>query len=320
MRVCPKPMPANGCNASFSSVSRDFTMPPVLGVPRLFPPEVALHAVKIACERPDTCGRSLCLWDCQEIVQHLRQVAGVGSISAQTVQRMLAAHKLKPWRKQMWLSPKVPRDASFAEKVRRICDLYTRPLGEHERVISTDEHTSIQPRPRLHPTRPALPGRPTQVEHEYQRCGALNLLAALDTRSGKVWGEVAARKRQIEFLALLEQIEADLPESVTHIYLILDNVRMHTGKKVQEWLAKHPRFLLVHPPVHCSWMNQIEQWFSILVRKRLKIADFVSKEHLSERLQAFMREWNERAHAFKWTTKSFEKILAKCEQEMLEAA
>lgn len=189
-----------------------------------------------------------------------------------------------------------------------------------ERVICTDEHTSIQPRTRLHPTRPARPDQPTQVEHEYKRCGALNLLGALDTRSGQVWGEIAPRKRQVEFLALLEQIDADLPASVTQVYLVLDNVRMHTGKQVLAWLAKHSRFTLVHPPVHCSWMNQIEQRFSILVRKRLKIADFASKEHLAERLQAFMREWNERAHGFRWTVKSFEKILSKCEQAMLKAA
>jgi hypothetical protein len=313
-------MRANGSSASYNTVWRDYTMRRDRDAPRLFPPEVAAHAVKIACERPDTCGRSLCLWDCQEIARQLMAEAIAPTISAQTVQRMLAAHKLKPWRKQMWLSPKVPRDAVFAEKVRRLCDLYTRPLGDHERVLSTDEHTSIQPRPRLHPTRPALPGCPTQVEHEYKRCGALNLLAALDTRSGKVWGEIAPRKRQVEFLALLERIEADLPASVTHVYLILDNVRMHTGQKVQEWLQKHPRFILVHPPVHCSWLNQIEQWFSILVRKRLRIADFASLTHLTERLQAFIAEWNERAHAFKWTTKSFEKILAKCEPAMLKAA
>lgn len=288
--------------------------------PRLFPPQVALHAVKIACERPDTCGRSLCLWDCQEIARQLIAEALVPTISAETVRRMLASHRLAPWRKRMWLSPKVARDAAFAACVRQISDLYTRPLEASERVISTDEHTSIQPRPRLSPTRPAKPDQPTQVEHEYKRCGALNLLAALDTRSGKVWGEIAPRKRQVEFIALLEQIDADLEASVTRVYLVLDNVRMHTGKQVRAWLEKHPRFLLVHPPVHCSWMNQIEQWFSILVRKRLRIADFASKEHLSERLEAFIREWNARAHAFQWTAKSFEKILAKCEPAMLKAA
>ena len=80
-------------------------------------------------------------------------------------------------------------------------------------------------------------------------------LAPLDTRSGQVWGEIAPRKRQVEFLALLEQIDADLPACVTQVYLVLDNVRMHTGKQVLAWLAKHSRFTLVHPPVHCSWMN-----------------------------------------------------------------
>lgn len=281
---------------------------------------MALHTVKIACERPDTCGRSLSLWDCQEIAHQLLLEGHVTSISVESVRRILASHRLKPWRKRMWLSPKVPRDAAFAEAVRLIADLYTRSLSSHERVICADEHASIQPRPRLAPTRAALPDQPTQVEHEYRRCGALNLLAALDTRSGKVWDILAPRKRQVEFIALLEQVDADLPESVTRVYVILDNVRMHTGKKVKAWVTAHPRFVLVHPPVHCSWMNQIEQWFSILVRKRLRIADFASREHLAERLEAFIREWNERAHAFRWTEKSFEKVLAKCEQSVLKAA
>ena len=167
-------------------------------------------------------------------------------------------------------------------KVRRLADLYTRDLADHERVICADEHTSIQPRPRLHPTRPALPGRPTQVEQEYTRCGALNLLAALDTRSGRVWGEIALRKRQAELIALLNQVDADLPASVTRVYLVLDNVRMHTGKEVLKWLEKHPRFEWVHPPVHCSWLNQIEQWFSILVRKTASYRRFC-QQRASER-------------------------------------
>jgi len=287
--------------------------------PRVFPPQVALHTVKIACERPDVCGRSLCLWDCQEIARKLCADGIVPTISRESVRRILGSHRLKPWRKRMWLSPKVPRDAAFAAAVRRICELYTRPLQPHERVICTDEHTSLQPRPRLAPTRPALPNHPVQVEHEYRRDGALNLLAAFDTRSGNIWGEIAPRKRQVEFLALLEQIDADLPDTVTQVFLVLDNVRMHTGKQVLAWLEKHPRFVWVHPPVHCSWMNQIEQWFSILVRKRLRLADFASKAHLKDRLEAFIDEWNHKAHGFHWKASSCDKILAKCEQAVLKA-
>ena len=89
---------------------------------------------------------------------------------------------------------------------------------------------------------------------------------------------------------------------------------MHLGKQVQAWLQKHPRFIFHFPPVHCSWMNQVEQWFGILQRKRLRIANFKDKQALAERLQAFIKEWNETAHPFNWTNKSVAKVMAKCEK------
>jgi transposase len=110
-------------------------------------------------------------------------------------------------------------------------------------------------------------------------------------------------------------LDREIPASVKTIHIVLDNLRMHKGKQVQAWLAKHPRFVFHHPPVHCSWMNQVEQWFGILKRKRLRIADFASKEQLAERLMAFIREWNENAHPFNWTSKSVAKVMAKCQAE-----
>ncbi len=93
------------------------------------------------------------------------------------------------------MSPKVPRDAAFRATVLNLADLYTRQLGPHERVLSLDEKTSMQPRPRTKPTRPALPdGVPVRVEHEYNRAGALNLLAAFDMRTGEVIGICRRRK------------------------------------------------------------------------------------------------------------------------------
>jgi transposase len=276
---------------------------------------VALYVVKIACERPDELSRSLSQWDCTEIARQLVRDGVVERISAETVRRILLSHRLKPWRQKMWLSPKVPRDAAFAAQVREICDLYTRPLGPDEVVLCADEMTSLQPRPRKSKTLPTAKGRPTRVEHEYSRCGALNLFAAFDTRTGKVYGLTAPRKRQAEFIAFLEQLDGEIPASVTTIHVVLDNLVMHKGKQVQAWLAKHPRFVFHHPPVHCSWMNQVEQWLSILRRKRLRIADFASKEALAERLMAFIREWNEIAHPFNWTSKSVAKVMAKCQIE-----
>jgi transposase len=274
-----------------------------------------MHVVKIACERPDDVGRSLSQWDCTEIARQLVRDGVVTSIAAETVRQILLHHRLKPWRQKMWLSAKVPRDATFAQQVQEVCDLYTRPSRPDEVVLCVDEMTSLQPRPRKSPTRATTKDRPTRVEHEYGRCGALNLFAAFDTRTGKVYGQTAGRKRQVEFIAFLEQLEREIPASVTAIHIVLDNLRMHKGKQVQAWLAKHPRFVFHHPPVPCSWMNQVEQWFGILKRKRLRIADFADKEKLAERLMAFIREWNETAHPFNWTSKSVTKIMAKCQTE-----
>ena len=102
---------------------------------------------------------------------------------------------------------------------------------------------------------------------------------------------------------------------MTTIHLVLDNRRLPTGKHVQAWLAPHRRFVFPHPPVHCSWMNQVEQWFGILKRKRLRIAAFPRKEHRAERLRAFISVWNEIAHPFNWTTTSVAKVMAKCQIE-----
>ena len=180
-----------------------------------------------------------------------------------------------------------------------ILDLYTRPLDAHERVLSLDEKTSLQPRTRSAPTRPAQPGgTPVHVEHQYARKGALQLFAAFDTRTGQVIGILRRRKRQAEFIELLEQIDDDTPVSVTRIHVVCDNLSVHKGKLVQAWLRQHPRFEMHFTPVHCSWMNQIEQWFSILQRKRLVAPNFADLAALEERVLAFITEWNEIAHPF----------------------
>jgi transposase len=307
-------MSANGPSATATKDSLAYRTSPGPAASRSFPPEVALHLVKMACERPEERGRSLSFWDCQELAAQLVAEAIVPSISVETVRRILEDHHLKPWRYHLWLSPKVPRDEAFAAAVAEICELYTRPLAADEMVLCVDEKTSLQPRPRKSPTLAAKPRRPARVEHEYRRAGALNLFAAFDTRTGKVYGRTAERKRQVEFIAFLEQLDREIPAAITTIHVVLDNLVMHKGQQVRAWLAKHPRFVFHHPPVHCSWMNQAEQWFSILQRKRLRIADFADKAALAERLAAFIDEWNRVAHPFNWSTKSVAKIMAKCQR------
>ena len=270
-----------------------------------------MHLIHRACELPEQAGRSLSQWDCAELARQLVIDEVVAAISPQTVQRILADHRLKPWRSHVWLHPRTPRDAAFAAHVRAVADLLTRPLAAHELVLSLDEMTSLQPRPRRVATRPAQPGRPVQVEHEYKRAGATHLFAAFDTRSGQVSGVTTRRKRQIEYLTLLEQLDLAIPTSVTTIRLLADNVSVHHGKLVQQWLAAHPRFVAHFTPVHCSWMNPVEQWFGILRRKRLRSPNFADLPALQRAILQFISEWNEIAHPFRWTASSFDKILAK---------
>lgn len=286
----------------------------------IFSPEVALHIVKVACERPDQVGCSLSRWDCPELARKLQADGVAQSISPATIRRILRSQKLKPWQHHLWLSAKVPRDEGFAQLVRTLVDLYTRPLAQNELVLCVDEKTNLQPRPRLAATLPSLPGRPVRLEHEYKRVGALHLFAAFDTRTGKVYARTEMRKRQVEFIAFLAQLEQELAASKTRVYLVMDNLKMHKGKQVQAWLMAHPRFICHFTPVHCSWMNQVEQWFSILQRKRLSFSDFADLTHLADRLMAFVHDWNLHAHPFKWSTTSMTKVLTTCEAQTVQVS
>jgi len=170
-------------------------------------------------------------------------------------------------------------------------------------------------------TKGAKPKKQVLVEHEYKRNGALNLFAAFDTRTGKVYGRCYDRKRQIECIDFFEYLNREIPKRIKKIHIVCDNVSTHHGKKTREWLNTHPRFHLHFTPVHCSWMNQVEQWFGILKRKRLTIAHFQSKDDLREKLHLFIDQWNEQAHAFKWTEKTRVKLntIVKKTEERLAA-
>jgi len=279
-----------------------------------------MELVRLACQLPEERRRSLSHWTCSELAREVVRSGLVEAISAQTVQRILQHHRLKPWRKQYWLRNKAPRDAEFIARTNEICELYTRVLDAHEMVLCVDEKTSIQPRPRLAPTKPAQPDRPVQVEHEYKRAGALQLFGAFDTRTGGVYGRTYRRKRQIEFIDFLEYLDRTIPASITVIHIVCDNVSVHHGKEVRAWLARHPRFQFHFLPVHCSWMNQVEQWFSILQSKRLAVADFEGLDDLAAQIDSFIAQWNEIAHPFNWTRQSFAKVLAKAEAALAKVA
>jgi len=212
---------------------------PLAAGPRgVFPPAVAIHVVRLACERPDQLSRSLSQWNGHELARQLIAEGIVEDISASTVWRILAAHQLKPWRHHLWLHPKHPRDAAFYATIADLIDLYTRPLRADEIVLSVDEKTSLQPRPRLSPTLPAQPHhRPNHLAHEYKRAGGLNLFAAFDSHCGKVYGHCDDRKRPREFMAFLEAVDGEVDEPIRTIQLVCDHVSTHHGQEVSTWFA-----------------------------------------------------------------------------------
>jgi DDE superfamily endonuclease len=285
---------------------------PLAAAPRaFFPPEVAIHVVRLACERPDVLGRRLSPWAGHELARQRIAEGSVADISASTVRRMLAVHQLKPWRHQLWRHPQQPRDAPFSATIMELLDLYTRPLRDDALVRSVDEKTALQPRPRRAPTLPAQPqNMPNRHEQEPKRAGALNRLAAFDPRSGQVYGHGYARKRQQACMAVRDAVDQEIAAHIRTLPLVGDHVRTHQGKELTRWFAKPPRFVVHFTPVHCSWMNHVAQWFRILPRKRLRLADVTAKDHLRAKLDPCICAWNEQAHPFNWSTKSVAKVMA----------
>ena len=155
-----------------------------------------------------------------------------------------------------------------------------------------------------HPARPMSPGQPTRIEQTYRRHGIVATLAGLDVRTGQVTLGVRRRRRHHEFLELLEGLRRRWPRG--RLVIVADNLSIHTHPNVRAWTAnaKH-RVHLVFLPLHASWLNQIELWFSVLERQCLTRASLRTRAAMAARIHAFTRHWNRSARPFRWTFKGY---------------
>ena len=217
-------------------------------------------------------------------------------ISASQIGRILAADDVKPHRVQGWLTR---RDTpEFWERAADVCGLYL-SAPANAVVLSIDEKTGIQAKSRKHPTQPVRAVRLERREFEYVRHGTASLIAALDVATGRVAATDVARNDSAHFIEFLEQIESSIDPGLA-IHVVLDNASSHRSKVTKAWFAEHPRFVVHHTPVHASWLNQVEAFFSILTRKVLKRGEFDSRDDLVARMLAFIEHRNSTATPFKW--------------------
>ena len=273
------------------------------GASRLFPPRDQALVKAIACEAVSALGLPLSRLSLADLAGQARSALGQ-PISSSSVWRILQSDAIKPWRYEHWI---FPRDPQFAEKAGRVLDLYAglwdgKALGPKDCIISSDEKTSIQARLRCHPTLPTGPGRPMRVEHEYKRGGALQYLAGWDVRRGRVMGRCESTTGIEPFGRLVDQVMRTEPyRSAGRVFWVVDNGSSHRGQAAINRLKKaYRKAILVHTPVHASWLNQVEIYFSIIQRKVLTPNDFPSLAAVEQRLRLYEELTNQEPRPFDW--------------------
>ena len=258
----------------------------------------------LACSEPSDHGLPLSRWSVTELAAQATAQGLIRPVSLTTVRRWLAADAIKPWQHRSWI---FPRDPDFATKAARVLDLYARTwkgreLGEEEYVISADEKSQLQALRRRHRAQPTGPGQARRVEFEYTRGGTLAYMAAYDVHHAKVFGQIAPKTGIEPFTDLVAEVMTTEPyASAKRVFWVVDNGSSHHGwRSIMRMEEAWPNAKLVHLPVHASWLNQIEIYFSILQRKAIAPVDFADLEDLAERILAFQTRYNATAEPFDW--------------------
>jgi len=308
---------------------------PRSGAPDKFTPEQLVEIIAVACEPPEHSGRPISHWTPRELADEVIHRQIVTAISPRHVGRILADADLKPHQSRYWLNPEPADPATFAEEVQRVCALYAHAPALHRQgvfVVSTDEKTGIQALERKHPTKPMKPGLVERREFEYIRHGTQCLIVNFQVATGQILApSLGPTRTEEDFVKHIQQTVDTHPEA--QWIFIVDQLNTHQSEGLVRFVAQrcdiaeaslgvkgesgilesmatrkvfledeHHRLRFVYTPLHTSWLNQVEIWFSILVRKLLKRGSFTSVEDLRQRILEFIAYFNKTmAKAFRWT-------------------
>jgi hypothetical protein len=294
------------------------------GRPPSFTPVQVAALKALACQPPEASGVPMSRWSCPDLAVQVVADGIAASVSTSTVRRWLAEDAIKPWQYQSWI---FITDPSFAAKAARVLDLYDRvwdgnQLSANDYVISADEKTSIQARCRCHPSMAPGKARMMRVSHDYHRGGALAYLAAYDVHRAKIYGRCDPTTGIEPFTALVEQVMTAEPyASADRVFWVVDNGSSHRGQKAIDRLnEKFPNAVMVHTPVHASWLNQVEVYFSIIQRKALSPNNFTDLDMIEQRLSRFEDRYNDAATPFKWkfTTNDLADLLDRLDRQQTQ--
>ena len=268
------------------------------GRPSRVPVATRCELVQLACERPDgvtTPFRDI--WTHASLADALYLRTGL-RMSASEVGRILRFESIRPHRVRQWLKS---RDPDFTVKTKRICDIYLNP-PEGALVLCMDEKP-MQVLERRHENHVAPDGS-VRHEYEYKRHGTQVLLAAYNTQTGRVFGHVIAKRTAKATVSFMNSLARHYPGR--EIYIVWDNLNTHYDGRDERWTRFNERhggrFHFVYTPIHASWMNQVEVWFSILHRRILKYGSFETPVQQKNSVESFIRHWNRfERRPFRWT-------------------
>jgi transposase len=265
---------------------------PKSGRPVTHGPQVRAKLIALACTRPSETAEGVR----RERWTHAELGEQVG-MSPSQAHAILRAADIRPHLTEQWVMSELGPE--FDAQAAEVCGLYLDP-PHNAIVVSIDEKTSIAAREPARPDTLPAAGKPARRDSEYVRNGTTNLFAALQVHHGTVSGMTSQTRNRWDFLAFLEQLEADIPAEQP-VIAILDNLSTHKTREVDDWLAAHPRWHFVFTPKHASWLNQVECFFSILARRLLRHGAFSGPDDLAAQMLAFVEHYNLTAKPFAWT-------------------